>query len=75
MVASVAAVTFERRASDGRRGVLTLSASLGTVIPAANLIVAVALATLFNSGVVCCPSGSVVPLGRRPSGELQRAVG
>ena len=43
MVASVAAVTFERRASDGQPGVLTLTASLPNVIPAANLIVAVTL--------------------------------
>ena len=35
MVASAAAVTFEWRASDGWPGVLTLTASLGTVIPAA----------------------------------------
>lgn len=43
MVASVAAVTFARRASDGWPGVLTLTASLPSVILAANLIVAVAL--------------------------------
>lgn len=40
--ASAAAVTFERRASDGWLQVLTLTASLPTVVPAA-LIVAVTL--------------------------------
>ena len=74
MVASAAAVTFEWRASDGWPGVLTLTASLPTLIPAANLIAAVTLLSFATVELATRIAAPVARAGRSGQADTSNII-